>query len=84
MKNKKGQAMLAILFAVMFYIFGMLVFNLLGDEVAAARVSLSCATPSIISDGTKLTCLIIDGVIPYFIIGILSLAGGIITSKLAV
>jgi len=82
--NKKGQVMMGILFAVMIFICGMLIFNLMTDVVTDARTDLDCANGSSISDGTKLVCLITNGVIPYWIIAIVSFAGGAIMSKLAI
>lgn len=34
-----------------------------------------------VSDGTKITCLVTDGVVPYFIIVIISIAGGLIIGR---
>lgn len=72
--------MLGIWFAIIFFIFGMLFINFIGPDITTARNGLSCTDPSI-SDGTKLTCLAIDGVMPYFIILVISIAGGIILEK---
>ena len=82
MINNRGQVMIGVLFAVMIFVMGMLIFNLMSDVVTDARTDLNCANGASISDGTKLVCLITDGVIPYWIIGITSFAGGALMSKL--
>lgn len=81
MKNKGGQTvMLSIMFAVVIFIFGALLLNFLPDLVTSARDGLSCSS-STISDGTKLTCLLVDGVVPYYILLLISLVGGILLSR---
>ena len=85
--NNKGQISslgFSILIAVLIFAAGMIIMNFIKPEITNARTDLSCSTPSIISDGTKATCLIIDGVIPYFILIVISAAGGLITSKFLV
>lgn len=80
--NKKGQNLiLAILAAVMVFIFGMLVMNhLMGDVSLTRTVGLDC-TNSDISDGTKLTCIGVDLVIPIMILTVLSVSVGAILSR---
>jgi len=81
---KKGQTFpIAILFAIFLFIFGYLFINFLKPEIQTAQTSLSCSDTTI-SDGSKILCLMVDGVMPYFIITILSAAGGLILSKLTV
>jgi len=82
--NNKGQTiMLAILTAIIIFIVGMLMVNFFKDEIDRARnaTNLDCANTGVISDGTKLTCLAVDIVIPYFIITVISIAGGLITAR---
>ena len=82
--NNKGQIAelgLAVLIAMMLFMSGMIALNILKDSVTDARTGLSCSSPATISDGTKILCLIVDGVVPYFIISIISVAGGLIISK---
>ena len=80
--NSKGQTMfIAILIACMIFFAGVIVVNFLKDDITTARNALDC-TNSTISDGTKLTCLGTDIVVPYFIIIFLSAAGGLIAAKL--
>ena len=82
--NDRGQIMLSILFAVMIFFAGVTLFNFLGDDIDTARTALSCSDAANISDGTKLVCLVTDGIIPYFIISFISLAGGVITNRLLI
>jgi len=85
--NNKGQFAqlgLTIVIAVMIFMSGMIFINVIKDSVVDARTALSCSSALIISDGTKLTCLGIDIILPYFILTIFSLAGGLIISKFAI
>ncbi len=83
--NKKAQTMgIAILSAVIIFIIGMLTINFLLNEVSTARINLSCGSPSSISDGTKLLCLIIDTNIPYFIWLVFSISMGAILARMKV
>ena len=81
--NNNGQLGLAIIAAVVFFVIGFMVINFIMDEVTIARGSsaLDCST-STISDGTKLTCLAVDWVIPGLILSVIGGAGAIITAKL--
>lgn len=80
--NKKGTLGVAVVIALIIFLMGIPVINLLKPDVDIARGStgLDC-TNSSISDGAKLTCLGIDTVIPYFILIVLSVAGGLVGSK---
>lgn len=77
--NKKGSVVYSILIALAFFMFGMLFMNFIMDDVTLTRTDLNCASPD--TDGDKIVCLIVDGVIPFFIIIILSTAGGYIIGK---
>ena len=88
MKNKSGQTLgMAILVMITIFIVGMMSVNYLKPEITRARNSLNldCENtadfPAGISDGTKLTCLVVDVVVPYFIVLIFSVAGGLITAR---
>lgn len=86
--NNKAQSsgvpnlLLAFLVAGVIFIIGMGILNIIKPEVTTTRNSdnLDCAS-STISDGNKVTCLLIDIVIPYFFIIIVAAAGGIITAR---
>lgn len=83
-KNKKGQSLgLSIIMAIMIFLIGMTVLNILKPEITTARDSnnLDCANTAI-SDGNKLTCLVVDIALPYFILLIISVAGGYITARM--
>ena len=83
--NNKGQIGIAVVSALMIFMVGMLVVNILKPEITTARsaTGLDCGNASGISDGTKLTCLAVDFVVPYFILIILSASGGVIMSRVA-
>ena len=83
--NNKGQTMmLSILFAVVLFVIGIMVINFIRPEVLTAKVAMFCSDVANISDGTKLTCLIIDGVVPYFIVLVLSISGGLILDRILI
>jgi len=84
LRNKRGQTLgVAIIISIFIFIVGMLTINIIKPEVTVARspAVLDCANSSI-TDGNKLTCLAVDVVVPYFIILVLAIAGGIITARL--
>ena len=72
----------AIVCAIMIFIVGILNVNFIKDEITRARGDAVCSAPD--SDGTKLLCLTLDIVLPYFIIIVVSLAGGLILAKFAI
>lgn len=83
-KNKKAQASgVAIIVAIFIFIIGMVVVSLFQTDITLARAAdgLDCSNSSAISDGTKLTCLTVDLVIPFFMISVFSVVGGLITEK---
>ena len=83
MKNKKGQAaILGIMVGIFVFMLAMVFINPLKDVISDARDSdqLDC-TNSSISDGNKMTCLIVDLILPYFIAAVLAVAGGWITAR---
>ena len=65
--NKKGSLFLGMVFAIFFFIIGMLFLPLMKDGVTYARTEVGCSTSSI-SDGAKLVCLGLDLGVPYFIV----------------
>lgn len=81
--NRKGQMYLSIVIALLLFMGGILFVNFLIPDIDTARSSanLDCNN-STITDGNKLACLAVDSVMPYFIIVLISTAGGIITARL--
>lgn len=83
-KNKRGQSLgLGVITAIMIFIIGMTCINFLKTDITSARSSsgLDCSNTTGISDGTKITCLVVDLTIPYFILLVCSIAGGLIVSR---
>lgn len=76
--NKKGK-MLFVFLAIFYFIFGMIIYQFVKPDIAIARNSdnLKCSLPD--TDGDRIVCLLIDGVIPILIIGILAVTAGLIT-----
>ncbi len=79
--NKQGNAFIGIILAVFIYMMGVLVIPFFQDDIVQTRIDLDCTNLSI-SDGTKMTCLVVDTAIPYYIWLFLSVALGFIASKL--
>lgn len=46
------------------------------DTITQTRGNINCSNPQSITDGTKLVCLETDILVPYFILFIISAAGG--------
>ena len=83
--NNKGQTlMLSLLFAIFIFLAGIVFVNFLTDDVTTFRAAMNCSDAAGISDGAKLTCLFGDSVVPYWILLIVSLAGGTIFARLLV
>ena len=77
--NKKGQSIgLSIMGLIFFIIIGFMSINFFFDEIDTARLELNCANAADISDGTKLTCLVLDLRIPYWVWIILSVGIGFV------
>jgi hypothetical protein len=84
--NNKAQSnslYFSIIVGIMLFLCGMILLNFIKPSIIDARTNLDC-TNSSITDGTKLTCLVVDSVMPYIILLIISLAGGYITEKFIV
>ena len=82
MKTKAQSLGLAIIVSIFILIIGFTILNFVKDEVTRARTDLSCADAADISDGTKLLCLAIDGVVPSWIVIIFSIIIGAITVRM--
>jgi len=69
----------SIIIAITFFMVGMLFVNFLQPEITRAVGSSGLNCSGDISDGSKLTCLGISIVLPYFFVIILSVVVGKIT-----
>ena len=78
--NKKGSTLLIILFAVIYFFAGMILYQFLKSDIDIARSSLSCSATS--TSGDRLVCLIVGSVIPLVLWAVISATGGILTDKL--
>ena len=79
--NKKGSIMIGVILAFFFFLIGMWMLPFIQDEATTSRTALDCSNSSI-SDGTKVSCLIVGFGVPYFIIAILVFVGGLIGNRL--
>lgn len=75
---KKGQIGLAVLYAFCYFLFGMILYQFFKPDIVIARTDIGCIAPA--SWGDMGLCLLLDGIIPYFVIMIIATAGGIITN----
>lgn len=82
-KKKKGSIMLTIISVLAFFMFGILIIGLLFPDISIARSpdNLDCSNISI-SDGNKISCIIVDTVVPLWIVGLLMIGGGYIIYKI--
>ena len=77
MKNKKGSFFLGIVLAIFLFISGVLILPYITDDVDTVRTALNCSTTSI-SSGTKLNCLFVGALVPYYIWFFSALAIGLL------
>jgi len=80
--NKKGAIFLGCIVALMIFLAGTLFIEHFKSDITTARTDLSCSNPTTISDGTKVLCLMMDGLVPYYILVFLSLVGGFVMEAL--
>ena len=73
--NKKGNIFFGLSVFVLIYVFGVLFIPFIADDITTARSQLDCSN-STITDGDKLSCLLTDILIPYFILFFISAAFG--------
>ena len=82
--NKKANIMGVVIMAFLLFSVGFIVANFLKSPIDDARVSLDCSNSASISDGSKLMCLGVDMTMIYFIMLVLSIAGGVILDKVLI
>lgn len=82
--NRRGSIIIGIMTGLMVFIAGVIMIDFFKPEIDTIRDSsvLDCTNSTAISDGTKVTCLLLDATIPYWIIIILALAGGFIIDRI--
>ena len=81
--SRKGQvALVALMIGVMVFVLAMIFIDPIKDVITESRgvTQLDCANASI-SDGTKATCLVVDLILPYFIVIVIAVGGAYITAK---
>lgn len=82
MKNKNGQTLgVSVIIAIFIFIVGIPIINIISPDITSAKILLDCSNAAGISDGTKMTCLVVDVVLPYFILLVVSISGGLVVSK---
>ena len=78
--GKKGNVYMVVMTALIIFMVGMTMINFIKPEVTPAYSSISCgSTPA--TDGTKVLCLVVDTALPYFILLVLSLVGGLVVDR---
>jgi len=76
--NKKGSVYLGLALGVFIFITGVLILPFLTGDVTTVRTALNCSSATTITDGTKLSCLFVGGLIPYYIWFFSSMSLGIL------
>jgi len=79
--NKKGNIYLNVGIGIFLWITGVLVMPFLADSITNARTNLGCSTLSALTSGTKLVCIGISGVMPYFILFLIAMVGGFLIGE---
>jgi len=85
--NKKAQSAtmpLAILGTLAVFICGFVLIQFLMPEVTTFRTDMGCADATTLNDGAKVLCLIGGAVVPYAILSVVSLAIGLIISRMKI
>lgn len=84
MMNKRGAMALTILFAIVYFMAGMIIYQFLKPDIAIQRDvdHMNCSAPD--TSGDKVICLLFDGIIPLVVLGILATTAGIITQKVLI
>lgn len=77
MKNKKGSLFFGVAIGLFLYVVGVMFMPFIIDDVDTFRVNMDCSNNTI-SDGSKITCLYGDVLIPYLIWFFVSIAIGYI------
>lgn len=78
--NKRGNVFLGVALGLFIFIMGILFLPFLTDDITTVRTLLDCSNVAGITDGTKLMCLNIDALVPYFIWFIVSVGLGYLSS----
>ena len=83
MRRKQGQAALVgLMIGIFVFMLAMVFIDPIKDIITEARgtAQLDCSN-STISDGNKMTCLVVDLLLPYFIAVVIAIAGGWIGAR---
>ena len=83
MKSKKAQtSLVAVMVGIFIFMLSMTFINPISDVIKESRnvENLDCENSSI-TDGAKMTCLIVDLIMPYFIAIVLAVAGAWVSAK---
>jgi len=81
--NNKGQVFLVgLMLGIIVFLMAMVFITPLSEVITEQRnaTNLDCANPAI-SDGAKMTCLLVDITLPAFIGVVIGLAGAYVTAK---
>lgn len=79
-KGSIGSVLFIGLFALCYFIAGMVLYQFLKAPIDEARTGMECTNPD--TWGDKGVCLIIGSVVPLVILTIFSITGGVITDKM--
>lgn len=76
--NKRGNIFFGVVIGIFLFAMGVLFIPFLTDDITTSRTALNCSTPTNITGGVMLTCLLGDLLVPYFIWFFISLLIGYI------
>lgn len=76
--NRKGNMYFGIIIGIFVFVTGVLFIPFITDDITTARNNLQCSSPTTITSGTMLTCLLFSSLTPYLIWFFVSLLLGFI------
>lgn len=78
--NKKGNIFFGFAIFLLIFVMGTLFLPYLTDEIVSVRDAIECDNADEITSGTKLTCLNIGALVPFFIWFFVSVAASYLLS----
>ena len=81
-KNKRGQvALVGLMIGIMVFMLAMIFIDPIKDTITEVRAADQLNCSGDISDGSKMTCLVVDLILPYFIVIIIAIGGAYIGAR---
>lgn len=82
LRNKGQAALVGLMIGIMVFMMAMVFIDPIKDTMIQVRAvdQLDCGNSSI-TDGEKMTCLVVDLILPYFIVIVIAIAGAWIGAR---